>query len=279
MPQPSLPDDDVVSVISEAEEIAGMGGRRRLKRHSMASSRRSSLASQWMDDERRNLIAYEYLCHIGEAKDWIEQCINEQTPEIPELANNALRDGVILAKLARKFEPDCVPRIFEHPKLQFRHSDNINYVFRFIDKVGLPENFHFELTDLYERKNIPKVIYCIHALSHLMAYRHRAPAMKDLVGQLEFTEQVLDETGRALANANAVMPAFKSVGTALAMELKEFTLENVANEASDDEDDVPLADVDLPRSVQLDLAFADDKSLKRLEKLQAVVRGWSCRKG
>jgi Ras GTPase-activating-like protein IQGAP2/3 len=27
-----------------------------------------------------------------------------------------------------------------------------------------PQGFIFELTDLYEKKNLPKVIYCIHAL-------------------------------------------------------------------------------------------------------------------
>ena len=136
MPQPSLPDDDVVSVYSESEEIAGMGGRRRLKLH---ERRRSSIASQWLDDERRNLVAYEYLCHIGEAKEWMEACLDTTLPPITQLASDALRDGVILAKLARKFEPECVPRIFEHPKLQFRHSDNINYVFAFIKRIGLPE--------------------------------------------------------------------------------------------------------------------------------------------
>ncbi len=28
----------------------------------------------------------------------------------------------------------------------------------------LMQGFIFELTDLYEKKNLPKVIYCIHAL-------------------------------------------------------------------------------------------------------------------
>lgn len=71
----------------------------------------------------------------------------------------------------------------QHPKLQYRHSDNINIFLDFVRRVGLPEviddvirfienltilvlqSFIFEFTDLYNKKNIPKVIYCIHALA------------------------------------------------------------------------------------------------------------------
>lgn len=31
----------------------------------------------------------------------------------------------------------------------------------------IPQGFIFELTDLYEKKNFPKVIYCIHALRYV----------------------------------------------------------------------------------------------------------------
>lgn len=31
-------------------------------------------------------------------------------------------------------------------------------------EVGLPKNFIFETIDLYEKKNLPKVIFCIHSL-------------------------------------------------------------------------------------------------------------------
>lgn len=47
--------------------------------------------------------------------------------------------------------------------------------------------FRFETVDLYDGKNIPKVIYCIHALSHLLARRGLTGEMNDLVGQIDFT--------------------------------------------------------------------------------------------
>jgi Ras GTPase-activating-like protein IQGAP2/3 len=69
-----------------------------------------------------------------------------------------LRNGVVFARLARVWEGDAVVRrIFEvrdepfcddinlivrrpqHPKLQYRHSDNINHFLTFVRRVGLPE--------------------------------------------------------------------------------------------------------------------------------------------
>jgi Calponin homology (CH) domain len=79
-------------------------------------------------------------------------------------------------------------------KLQFRHSDNINFFFAACKAIELPDVFMFELIDLYDKKNIPKVIYCIHALrykvdndSHLLHKKGLAPRIKDLLGKLEFS--------------------------------------------------------------------------------------------
>ncbi len=82
---------------------------------------------------------------------------------------------------------DSTNRTFQAPKLDFRHSDNVNVFFNFVRHVGLPEvsvlayshypsvlsltqSFTFELTDLYEKKNFPKVIYCIHALRYVSSF-------------------------------------------------------------------------------------------------------------
>ena len=96
---------------------------------------------------------------------WIEAVISEEIGAIADM-DNLLRDGVVLAKLAKFFEPTCVKKIFTDPKLQFRHSDNTNFFFGACKKSGFPDLFLFELTDVYDKKNIPKVIYCIHALRY-----------------------------------------------------------------------------------------------------------------
>ncbi|WFC97455.1 iqgap- protein [Malassezia yamatoensis] len=171
------------------------------------------------DPEREDVQAYEYLCHCSEAQQWIEQCIGE--PLGGDIANmgEEMRNGIALAKLAKSFEPSCVPRIFVHPRLQFRHTDNINYFFQFADKIRLPNCFRFELTDLYEKKNFPKVVYCLHALSHFMAHLGRSDKVDDLVGKLQFNPEQLDKTQKSLDAQGGTLPSFGGVGQALAQEM------------------------------------------------------------
>jgi Ras GTPase-activating-like protein IQGAP2/3 len=150
----------------EREEVPGTAGRKRLAR---GESQRVYAGNKlWVDKQRQAIQAYEYLCHVGEAKQylppslrpfpsmncvgiktrsffffadtcrWMESCLNQEIPPIVQLEDR-LRDGVILARLARVFAPELVPRIFEAEKLQFRHSDNINRFFRFVSQCGLPD--------------------------------------------------------------------------------------------------------------------------------------------
>ena len=171
-----------------------------------------------MDQQRQFLQAYEYLCHIGEAKEWIEDIIHEPIPPIVQL-EEALRDGVTLAEVVQALRPDRSVRIFRHPKLQFRHSDNIATFFRFLGEVELPELFRFELIDLYEKKNIPKVIYCIHALSWLL-YRNGMVGFRigNLVGQLQFEHHELEEMQKGLDKAGINMPSFSGMGASFGAE-------------------------------------------------------------
>ncbi|KNE54572.1 hypothetical protein AMAG_00539 [Allomyces macrogynus ATCC 38327] len=212
-------------------QVHGVHGRVRLGKDvdlpTSASEDASGAPNQnrsWMDVKRKNIAAYEYLCRIGEAKQWVEACIQEELPPVTAL-DEGLRNGVALAKLARAFEPELVRKIFEDPKLQFRHSDNINYCFQFMKKVGLPPSFMFELTDLYDLKNVPKVIYAIHALSHLLAKKGIAPKIKNLIGKLDFTEAEVTAMQENLDKSGIVMPSFGNVDKTLEKEMAPQTEE------------------------------------------------------
>ncbi len=171
-----------------------------------------------MEKQRQFLQAYEYLCHIGEAKEWIEDIIHQQLPPIVQL-EEALRDGVTLAEIVQAFYPDQSIRIFRNPKLQFRHSDNIALFFNFLADMELPELFRFELIDLYEKKNIPKVIYCIHALSWLLFRKGVVDFRIDnLVGQLEFEHHELEAMQKGLDKAGISMPSFSGMGASFGAE-------------------------------------------------------------
>ena len=151
----------------EKEEVPGIAGRKRLAK---GESQKVYAGNKlWVDKQRQVIQTYEYLCHVGEAKQyalaslapsflppykaglplwdsvivdtcgrWMESCLGEEIPPIVQLEDR-LRDGVILARLAKVFAPELVPRIFEAERLQFRHSDNINRFFRFVNQCGLPD--------------------------------------------------------------------------------------------------------------------------------------------
>ncbi|KAJ5514532.1 Rho GTPase activation protein [Penicillium fimorum] len=202
-----------------AASVVGLQGRRRLKRAGSVAGRNGAVspekpkasswaAGNWMDQQRQFIQAYEYLCHIGEAKQWIEDVIQKQIPPIVQL-EEGLRDGVTLAEVVQAMYAGKTLRIFRHPKLQYRHSDNIALFFRFLDEIELPELFRFELIDLYEKKNLPKVIHCIHALSWLLFKNGMLDfRMGNLVGQLEFEHHELEKTQKGLEKAGVSMPSF-----------------------------------------------------------------------
>ncbi|KAL2823670.1 hypothetical protein BDW59DRAFT_95564 [Aspergillus cavernicola] len=210
---------DELSIATYTPSVVGLQGRRRLKRSGSVAGNRGSKAVQrptasawaagnWMDKQRQFLQAYEYLCHIGEAKEWIEGIIQQQIPPTVHL-EEALRDGVTLAEIVQAMYPSRTLRIFRHSRLQYRHSDNIALFFRFLDEVELPELFRFELIDLYEKKNIPKVIHCIHALSWLLFKNGLVDfRVGNLVGQLEFEHHELEQTQKGLDKAGVSMPSF-----------------------------------------------------------------------
>ncbi|WVR05248.1 hypothetical protein IAU60_002260 [Kwoniella sp. DSM 27419] len=213
----------------EDDGVAGMSNRLRLTKSRLPPSASSASVApaplpsrrlaqtNWMDKHRHAIAAYEYLCHVGEAQQWIEGCLDEELPFGVTEMEGGLQDGVVLAKLARVYEGEAiVKRIWTESKHRYKQSDNINYFLNFVRNVGMPETFIFELTDLYNKKNIPKVIFCIHILSHLLARLGRAERIGNLVGQFEFTQDQLDATQKGLQGV--AMPNFGDAGNSLAKE-------------------------------------------------------------
>lgn len=182
-----------------------------------------SQAIKAIDRQRKDLVAYEYLCHLAEARTWIETHITTRAdPTIPlwdesiSDFENSLRNGYALAHLARSLGgPSCQGPIYNDPVRHFRHTANINIFFELLNEVKLPEIFRFETVDLYDGKNIPKVIYCIHALSHLLARRGLTGEINDLVGQIDFTDAEVGAAQKGLDDAGIRMPNFRGIGKAL----------------------------------------------------------------
>ncbi|KAI5189275.1 hypothetical protein NECID01_0470 [Nematocida sp. AWRm77] len=171
------------------------------------------LTGEEMDSERNKNRVYEYLCHLQEAKEWLEKEIGETVAGDAESFEEALRDGVYLAKLVRVFAPELCRHIFTDAVLQYRHTDNINAFFEFTRKVELPYVFLFEVVDLYEKKNPPKVVYCIHALAHFLAQKNITSQLGNLVGHAVFTDDVISKKAKEIGMSGVSLPSFGNITT------------------------------------------------------------------
>uniref|UniRef100_A0AAY5EVB9 IQ motif containing GTPase activating protein 1 n=1 Tax=Electrophorus electricus TaxID=8005 RepID=A0AAY5EVB9_ELEEL len=185
------------------------------------------LTAEEMDERRQQNMAYEYLCHLEEAKRWMEACLDEELPPTTEL-EEGLRNGVYLAKLGNFFAPHIVSlkRIYDREQtrykatgLHFRHTDNVIQWLNAMADKGLPKIFYPETTDIYDRKNMPRCIYCIHALSLYLFKLGLAPQITDLYGKVDFTEEEINNMKSELEKYNIQMPAFSKIGGILANEL------------------------------------------------------------
>jgi len=153
----------------------------------------------------------------------------EELPPASEL-EEALRNGAYLIRLALFFNPGAVSKrhcydtdqkIFNERGLQFRHTENIIQWIKAMKAQKFPEIFYPETTDVYDKKNMPKVIYCIHALSKYLHHLGIGPAMEDLTGKAKFTEEEISAMDAALSEAGIQMPQFGKIGGVLAAEIGE----------------------------------------------------------
>nr|XP_023408608.1 ras GTPase-activating-like protein IQGAP1 [Loxodonta africana] len=210
--------------MSATDEVDGLGVARP---HYGSVLDNERLTAEEMDERRRQNVAYEYLCHLEEAKRWMEACLGEDLPPTTEL-EEGLRNGVYLAKLGNFFSPKVVSlkKIYDREQtrykatgLHFRHTDNVIQWLNAMGEIGLPKIFYPETTDIYDRKNMPRCIYCIHALSLYLFKLGLAPQIQDLYGKVDFTEEEINNMKIELEKYGIQMPAFSKIGGILANEL------------------------------------------------------------
>uniref|UniRef100_A0A3Q2WW04 IQ motif containing GTPase activating protein 2 n=1 Tax=Haplochromis burtoni TaxID=8153 RepID=A0A3Q2WW04_HAPBU len=191
------------------------------------------LSAEEMDERRRQNIAYEYLCHLEEAKRWMEACLEEDLPPTTELEER-LRNGVYLGKLANFFAPKMVSekRIYDRDQsrykskgLHFRHTDNTVQWLRAMESVGLPK-FYFHgmiysvLYRFFFAQLLHRMCLCLFFFSSLYLYKLGiAPQIQDLLGKVDFTEEEISNMRSELEKYGIQMPAFSKIGGILANEL------------------------------------------------------------
>lgn len=129
----------------------------------------------------------------AEVLTWIEAVLGEKLPNQPY--EDVLRDGVVLCKLINKISPDSVKKI-QTKGTNFQLMENIQRFQAALKKYGVPEEEIFQTADLFERRNIPQVTLCLHALGRITQKHPEytgprlGPKMAD-EHKREFTEEQL----------------------------------------------------------------------------------------
>lgn len=111
----SVAPEAVVPGAANAADVAGIPGRLKFSRDrtpAVSTPLPSARLNRglWVDTQRQHLQAYEYLCHVGEAQQWIEGCLEEELGFGVVEMEEEMRNGVVLAKLVRKFQGEAVVR-------------------------------------------------------------------------------------------------------------------------------------------------------------------------
>ncbi|AOA60361.1 Cytokinesis protein [Komagataella phaffii CBS 7435] len=225
---------------------------------------------------RRTTLIYEYLCRILEAKNWIEEITKEKICDSDSILDiqEELRNGIALAKLTNVFAPDLVGKIHNGNmgKFQFKYIENISYFLKFLNKVQLPDLCQFETTDLYDMKNFPQVIFCIHSLSIMLSLRKKAPKMENLSGVAQFSDDEINTISNKVKGMK--LPNFSNIHKEHAAEdIEELDETSILANLTVDNDPCvkessPVDTNDLLTDPLLDSTdlFADDEFQKSVQK-------------
>lgn len=177
--------------------------------NSLGKPTATSPEAKGMTKASRDSKGYEYLCRIQAIKAWLEVILGENIPQKPVELISYIQNGIYLAKLANIFLPVKKNVYTNDKKLEFRHTENINRFFKLLVFLQIPDLFQFELTDLYDAKDVPKVWFCLHAMSYkINTLDPSYPPIENLVGGIDFEEADVKAANRALFGHN--LPNFSS---------------------------------------------------------------------
>ncbi|KAJ6254339.1 muscle-specific protein [Anaeramoeba flamelloides] len=95
----------------------------------------------------------------NEAISWIENVTGARISG----GVGSLKSGVVLCQLVNRIRPNSVRRI-NHGRMPFTQMENVNGFLMAAKSLGVSESDLFMTVDLYEEKNLPQVVQCLHAL-------------------------------------------------------------------------------------------------------------------
>ncbi|CAG8433203.1 515_t:CDS:10 [Ambispora gerdemannii] len=136
----------------------------RLSPHHQHRQRKSSVSISRTDLVLETL-REEHVCSSQkEARDYIEKTLDTQLSG--DDLHKVLQDGVVLCSLMNKLEPNTIPQIErkDHP---FVKMENISNFLKAARKFGLHNSDLFETVDLFEGKDMERVVATILAIARI----------------------------------------------------------------------------------------------------------------
>lgn len=132
----------------------------------------------------------------NQALEWIEGNLGEKIDRSKPY-EDVLKDGIILCNLMNKLMPGCIKKI-DTKGGGFALMQNLERFQAAAKEWGVPVREVFQTVDLWERKNIPQVTLCLHALARVAQTRadYNGPILGPKMAegqQYDFTEEQLRE--------------------------------------------------------------------------------------
>jgi hypothetical protein len=110
------------------------------------------------------------------ARQWLETLLGETFPE--ESFQDALKSGVRLCNALNKVYPQSVPKVATTGPV-FVQRENIGNYVKACGRLGFNKSNLFETTDLYDGKNLTKVVENVYELAHFGSRKPGLPKIED----------------------------------------------------------------------------------------------------
>ncbi|XP_069139477.1 myophilin-like isoform X2 [Argopecten irradians] len=131
-----------------------------------------------------------------QALDWVEANYGKPIDRKSGY-ETVLKDGIILCDMMNNLMPGCIKKI-DRKGGGFALMQNLGRFQDAAKKYGVPAEEVFQTVDLWEKKNIPQVTLCIHAMARVAQTRddYKGPILGPKMAEKqerEFTEAQLRE--------------------------------------------------------------------------------------
>lgn len=109
-----------------------------------------------------------------ECLEWIKEITGEPINTSGDMDNffEALKDGVLLCKLANALQAGSVKKVNES-KMAFKCMENISAFLECAKAFGVPVQETFQSVDLWERQNLNSVVICLQSLGRKVSWHEQ----------------------------------------------------------------------------------------------------------